>query len=65
MTFTNRLGQDVFIRFNVEDQEKTLRTSHSRVSFMYREAGPEKLQVLFNAVTKTTSLFFGVKIWIP
>ncbi|ONK73416.1 uncharacterized protein A4U43_C04F31270 [Asparagus officinalis] len=45
MTFSNRLGQDVFIRFNVEDQPKTLHASDSRVSFIYHEAGPDKLQV--------------------
>ncbi|KAJ6828337.1 uncharacterized protein M6B38_362940 [Iris pallida] len=46
MTFTNRVGQSVFIKFNDEDEPKTLHVSDSRVSFIYREAaGPDKLQV--------------------
>lgn len=45
MTFTNRLGQDVFVKFNVEDEPKILHASDSRVSFIYRKAGSDKLQV--------------------
>ncbi|KAK2995313.1 hypothetical protein RJ640_023827 [Escallonia rubra] len=45
MTFTNRLGEDIFVKFNSEDQPKVLRASDVRVSFVYREAdGPNKLQ---------------------
>ncbi|KAF8380627.1 hypothetical protein HHK36_028116 [Tetracentron sinense] len=46
MTFTNRLGQDIFIKLSSEDEPKVLRTSDSRVSFVYRDTGqPDKLQV--------------------
>ncbi|XP_077244890.1 pleckstrin homology (PH) domain-containing protein [Tasmannia lanceolata] len=46
VTFTNRLGQDLFVKLNSGDQPKVLHASDSRVSFVYCEAGgPEKLQV--------------------
>lgn len=46
MTFTNRLGQDIFIKLSTEDEPKILRASDSRTSFVCRGAGePEKLQV--------------------
>ncbi|KAJ4951540.1 hypothetical protein NE237_028372 [Protea cynaroides] len=46
MTFTNRLGQNMFIKLSSEDEPKILRTSDSRVSFVYRETGePDKFQV--------------------
>ncbi|CAA6669756.1 unnamed protein product [Spirodela intermedia] len=46
MTFTNRVGQDIFIKFSAEDQQKVLHASDSRVSFIYSEMGEaEKLQV--------------------
>ncbi|KAJ0048722.1 hypothetical protein Pint_15724 [Pistacia integerrima] len=46
MTFTNRLGQDIFIKLNGEDEPKVLRASDSRVSFVCRETtGTDKLQV--------------------
>ncbi|XP_057978559.1 uncharacterized protein LOC131164992 isoform X2 [Malania oleifera] len=46
MTFTNRLGKDLFIKLSSEDEPKVLRAYDSRVSFVYREtAGPDKLQV--------------------
>ncbi|OVA12725.1 Pleckstrin homology domain [Macleaya cordata] len=46
MTFTNRIGQDIFIKLSSEDEPKVLRTSDSRVSFVYRKTeGPDKLQV--------------------
>ncbi|MCI05105.1 vacuolar protein sorting-associated protein 13A, partial [Trifolium medium] len=47
MTFTNRLGQDIFIKLSTEDEPKVLRASDSRMSFVCRAAGgPEKLQIL-------------------
>ncbi|KAK9144775.1 hypothetical protein Sjap_004678 [Stephania japonica] len=49
MTFTNRIGQDIFIKLNSEDEPKILRAFDSRVSFVYRKTeGSElsdKLQV--------------------
>lgn len=49
MTFTNRVGQDIFIKFSAEDQQKVLHASDSRVSFIYSETGgSEKLQVFLN-----------------
>lgn len=48
MTFTNRIGQDIYIKLHDEDQPKSLPAFDSRVSFTYsREAQEcEKLQVL-------------------
>ncbi|XP_021768084.1 uncharacterized protein LOC110732449 isoform X1 [Chenopodium quinoa] len=46
MTFTNRTGQDVFIKLSSHDEAKILRASDSRVSFLYRETSDSnKLQV--------------------
>lgn len=46
MTFTNRLGQDIFIKLNSEDEPKVLHASDSRMYFVCRGiGGPEKLQV--------------------
>ncbi|KAI4338425.1 hypothetical protein MLD38_023489 [Melastoma candidum] len=45
-TFTNRVGQNIFIRLNNVDEAKVLRGSDSRASFLYRQDnGLEKLQV--------------------
>ncbi|RDY03158.1 Vacuolar protein sorting-associated protein 13C, partial [Mucuna pruriens] len=45
MTFTNRLGQDIFIKLSSEDVPKVLRASDSRMYFVCRGiGGPEKLQ---------------------
>jgi len=50
MTFTNRLGQDIFIKLSTEDEPKILHASDSRTSFVCRGAGePEKLQVAFRS----------------
>lgn len=49
MTFTNRVGQDIFIKLSTEDEPKVLRASDSRMSFVCRGAGgPEKLQVTYS-----------------
>ncbi|XP_020979196.1 uncharacterized protein LOC107640015 [Arachis ipaensis] len=45
MTFTNRLGRDIYIKLSTEDEPKVLHASDSRVSFVCRGNGPEKLQV--------------------
>ncbi|GKU95669.1 hypothetical protein SLEP1_g9000 [Rubroshorea leprosula] len=46
MTFTNRLGQDLHIKFNSEDEGKVLHVSDSRVSFVHVEMGEiDKIQV--------------------
>ncbi|CAK9173343.1 unnamed protein product [Ilex paraguariensis] len=46
MTFTNRLGQNIFVKLGNEDEPKVLRMSDARVSFVYRETGgSSKLQV--------------------
>lgn len=46
MTFTNRLGRDIYVKLSSEDQPKLLRASDVRVSFVYRETDePSKLQV--------------------
>lgn len=38
MTFTNRLGQDIFIKLNSGDEPKVLHAYDSRVSFAYHES---------------------------
>ncbi|XP_065619172.1 uncharacterized protein LOC112023786 [Quercus suber] len=46
MTFTNRLGEDILIKFCSEDAPKVLRASDSRISFVHHETGGlDKLQV--------------------
>nr|XP_027080056.1 uncharacterized protein LOC113703042 isoform X2 [Coffea arabica] len=46
ITFTNRLGQNIFIKLSSEDEPKILHATDERVSFVYREAGrPMELQV--------------------
>jgi len=50
MTFTNRLGQNIFIKLNAEDEPKVLRASDSRIHFVCRGiGGPEKLQVGYSS----------------
>jgi vacuolar protein sorting-associated protein 13A/C len=46
MTFTNRIGQDMFIKLNSEDEPKVLRASDSRIAFAYRKTTEtDKIQV--------------------
>ncbi|XP_078437793.1 pleckstrin homology (PH) domain-containing protein isoform X2 [Wolffia australiana] len=46
MTFTNRVGKNIFIRFSSDDEKKVLNASDSRVSYVYSETQEsEKLQV--------------------
>ncbi|KAL3619418.1 hypothetical protein CASFOL_036988 [Castilleja foliolosa] len=46
MTFTNRVGQSLLLKFSTEDEPKTLRVSDTRVSFVHRKAdGPSIIQV--------------------
>ena len=46
MTFTNRVGEGIFIKFSSEDDPKILHLTDSRIPFTYRETGgPDKLQV--------------------
>ncbi|XP_052211647.1 uncharacterized protein LOC127814276 isoform X2 [Diospyros lotus] len=46
MTFTNRIGQNMYVKLSHGDEPKVLHASDSRVSFVYREVdGPMKLQV--------------------
>ncbi|XP_022737877.1 uncharacterized protein LOC111290709 isoform X2 [Durio zibethinus] len=46
MTFTNRLGRDIYIKLSSDDEPKVLRTSDSRISFVHCENdGMDKLQV--------------------
>ena len=46
MTFTNRLGQDMYIKLSSEDEPKVLRTTDSRISFVHCEnGGIDNLQV--------------------
>ncbi|PNT67930.1 hypothetical protein BRADI_3g33740v3 [Brachypodium distachyon] len=43
--FTNRVGQDLFIKLSAGDEPKVLHAHDRRVSFMYSDVGPDKLQV--------------------
>ncbi|KAK8578934.1 hypothetical protein V6N12_069276 [Hibiscus sabdariffa] len=46
MTFTNRLGQDMYIKLSREDEPKVLRSSDARIPFLHCEnEGADKLQV--------------------
>ncbi|CAN8324888.1 unnamed protein product [Cochlearia groenlandica] len=45
MTFTNRIGEDIFIKLNSADEPKVLHTYDSRVSFVVQASGRDQLQV--------------------
>ncbi|KAE8702416.1 hypothetical protein F3Y22_tig00110482pilonHSYRG00010 [Hibiscus syriacus] len=46
MTFTNRLGRDIYIKLSSEDESNILRASDTRISFVHCENdGTDKLQV--------------------
>uniref|UniRef100_A0A0Q3N5I8 PH domain-containing protein n=1 Tax=Setaria italica TaxID=4555 RepID=A0A0Q3N5I8_SETIT len=45
ITFTNRLGQDLYIKLSAGDEPKVLQAYDWRVSFMYSEGDTDKLQV--------------------
>ncbi|KAK6935059.1 Pleckstrin homology domain [Dillenia turbinata] len=46
MTFTNRVGEVIWIKLSEEDQPKILRATDARISFAYRNSGGnDKLQV--------------------
>uniref|UniRef100_J3N503 PH domain-containing protein n=1 Tax=Oryza brachyantha TaxID=4533 RepID=J3N503_ORYBR len=45
ITFTNRVGQDLYIKLSIGDEPKVLYAHDWRVSFMYSEGETEKLQV--------------------
>ncbi|KAK6146409.1 hypothetical protein DH2020_020278 [Rehmannia glutinosa] len=46
MTFTNRVGQNLLLKFSSEDEPKHLRVSDTRVSFVHRKTdGPNEIQV--------------------
>ncbi|KMT11750.1 hypothetical protein BVRB_5g105600 [Beta vulgaris subsp. vulgaris] len=46
MTFTNRTGEDIFVKLSSDDEQKVLRASDSRVCFLYRETSDyDKLQI--------------------
>uniref|UniRef100_A0A0E0MAV7 PH domain-containing protein n=1 Tax=Oryza punctata TaxID=4537 RepID=A0A0E0MAV7_ORYPU len=47
ITFTNRAGQDFYIKLRAGDEPKVLHAHDWRVSFMYSEGGTEKLQLRF------------------
>ncbi|KAK3153327.1 hypothetical protein QOZ80_2BG0170820 [Eleusine coracana subsp. coracana] len=44
-TFTNRVGQDLYIKLSARDEPKVLHAYDWRVSFMYSEGDGDKLQV--------------------
>ncbi|KAL9231233.1 hypothetical protein vseg_006486 [Gypsophila vaccaria] len=46
MTFTNRIGQDIFVKLSSQDEPKVLRASDSRVCFLYKETNDSnKLEI--------------------
>ncbi|CAH8391411.1 unnamed protein product [Eruca vesicaria subsp. sativa] len=45
MTFTNRIGEDIFIKLNSDDEPKVLNAYDSRVSFVFQPSGRDELQV--------------------
>nr|GEW79812.1 hypothetical protein [Tanacetum cinerariifolium] len=59
MTFTNRLGRDIYVKLSSEDPPKLLRASDVRVSFVCLDTeGPSKLQIR----AEGTDWSFPVKI---
>ncbi|KAI3918587.1 hypothetical protein MKX01_041907, partial [Papaver californicum] len=70
MTFTNRIGQDIFVKLSSEDDPKVLRASDSRVSFVYRKTeGSDRLQVRLEStewsfpveITKEDTIFIVLR----
>ncbi|VVA93348.1 unnamed protein product [Arabis nemorensis] len=45
MTFTNRIGEDIYIKLNSADEPKVLHAYDSRVSFVFHPSGRDELQV--------------------
>uniref|UniRef100_A0A1J3IIE4 Putative vacuolar protein sorting-associated protein 13A n=1 Tax=Noccaea caerulescens TaxID=107243 RepID=A0A1J3IIE4_NOCCA len=45
MTFTNRIGEDIYIKLNSDDEPKVLHAYDSRVSFVFQPSGRDDLQV--------------------
>lgn len=45
ITFTNRAGQDLYLKLSIEDEPKVLHAYDWRVSFMYSKGTTDKLQV--------------------
>lgn len=45
MTFTNRIGEDIYIKLNSDDEPKVLNAYDSRVSFVFQPSGRDELQV--------------------
>lgn len=61
MTFTNRVGQNVVLKFSSEDEPKTLRVSDTRVSFVQRKTDkPNEIQVSFFLVLSMVGSFGSV-----
>ncbi|XP_037495569.1 uncharacterized protein LOC105636609 isoform X2 [Jatropha curcas] len=70
MTFTNRLGKDIFIKLNSQDEPKVLHAFDSRISFVHHKTeGIDKLQVRLEdtewsypvQVSKEDTLFLVLK----
>ncbi|WCJ20748.1 hypothetical protein M5689_002962 [Euphorbia peplus] len=70
MTFTNRLGQDIYIKLSSDDEPKKLHAFDSRMSFVYRKTGgTDKLQVRLEdsgwsfpvQITKEDTIFLVVR----
>lgn len=74
MTFTNRIGEDIYIKLNSDDEPKVLHAYDSRVSFVFQPSGRDDLQVsclmlqnlllflvslLKSIICKTEKTFFG------
>lgn len=51
MTFTNRVGQNMLLKFSSEDEPKNLQVSDTRVAFVHRKTeGPHQIQVSASVV---------------
>ncbi|XP_050223282.1 uncharacterized protein LOC126673249 [Mercurialis annua] len=70
MTFTNRLGQDIYVKLSSCDEPKILRAYDSRTSFVYhKESETDKLQVRLEdtewsypvQITKEDTIFLVLK----
>ncbi|CAN1195605.1 hypothetical protein LINPERHAP2_LOCUS43191 [Linum perenne] len=70
ITYTNRLGEEIFIRLNAQDEPKVLRAYDSRVSFVHRRVvGSNKLQVKLGntewsypvEITKEDTIFVALR----
>jgi vacuolar protein sorting-associated protein 13A/C len=62
MTFTNRIGEDIYIKLNSADEPKVLHAYDSRVSFVFQPSGRDELQVSCLICRVYTTFYFFINL---